>query len=85
MIYVFALTLLPLYGGMGSTEQFGLKDTAHYIAPVLVWNVGKSQAISVSPGFGLTGNSNRMLLRFGYTYEIDGFGRTASGLFGTRQ
>ena len=58
---------LELYGGLGSTDQFGFKDTAHYIAPALVWNLGGNHSLKVSPGFGLTGDSNRMLLRFGYT------------------
>ena len=73
---------LELYGGLGSTDQFGFKDTAHYLAPVLVWNLGKNQAIKVSPGFGLTHNSDRMLVRFGYTYEINGFGQSVSRTLG---
>jgi hypothetical protein len=73
---------LELYGGLGSTERFGFKETAHYLAPVLVWNLGRNQAIKVSPGFGLTENSDRMLLRFGYTYEINGFGQKISRWFG---
>ncbi len=67
-----------LYGGLGSTEVFGFKDTAHYVAPLLVWNFAKNQALKVSPGFGLTPNSARMILRIGYTYEIYGFGRKLS-------
>jgi hypothetical protein len=73
---------LELYGGLGSTEQFGFKETAHYLAPVLVWNLGKNQALKVSPGFGLTENSDRMLLRVGYTYEINGFGQKLSRMLG---
>jgi hypothetical protein len=73
---------LELYGGLGSTEQFGFKDTAHYLAPVLVWNLVRNQAFKLSPGFGLTANGDRMLLRFGYTYEINGFGQKVSRLLG---
>jgi hypothetical protein len=73
---------LELYGGLGSTEQFGFKDTAQYLAPLLVWNSGKNQAIKVSPGLGLTANSDRVLLRFGYTYEINGFGQKVARMFG---
>jgi hypothetical protein len=72
---------LELYGGLGSTELFGFKETAHYVAPVLVWSFAKNQAVRVSPGFGLTENSDRLLLRFGYTYEINGFGRKIANLF----
>jgi hypothetical protein len=70
-----------LYGGLGSTERFGFEDTAHYLAPAVVWNLGRSHSIKVSPGFGLTGSSDRMLVRFGYTYEIYDFGRKVSRMF----
>ncbi len=73
-----------LYGGLGSTDQFGFKDTAHYIAPLLVWNFAANQAVKVSPGFGLTTVSDRMLLRFGYVYELNGFGHRVSKLFRSR-
>ena len=76
---------LELYGGLGSTEQFGFKDTAHYLAPAVVWNLGRSHSIKVSPGFGLTGRSDRMLLRVGYTYEIYDFGRKVSRMFGVHK
>jgi hypothetical protein len=70
-----------LYGGLGSTKLFGFQDTAHYIAPLLVWNFAGNQAIKVSPGFGLTASSDRMLLRIGYTYEVHGFGQKILRLF----
>lgn len=74
---------LELYGGMGSSQQFGFKDTAHYIAPGLVWNVGNS-AIKFSPAIGLTPGSNKMLLRVAYVYEISGFGHKLAHMFGGR-
>jgi len=74
---------LELYGGLGSTEQFGFKETAHYLAPGIVWNLGNS-AIKISPAFGLTGGSDRMLLKIGYTYEINGFGQKLARMFGGR-
>ncbi len=76
---------LELYGGLGSSERFGLRDTANYLAPALVWNLGRNHALKVSPAFGLTRNSNRMLVRFGYTYEINDFGRKVATMFGGRQ
>ncbi len=75
---------LELYGGLGGTEQFGFKDTAHFLAPALVWNISGTHAVKISPAFGLTGNSARMLLRFGYTFEIDGFGQKVARMFGGR-
>jgi hypothetical protein len=74
---------LELYGGLGSTEQFGFKETAHYLAPGIVWNLGNS-AIKISPAFGLTSGSDRMLLKIGYTYEISGFGQKLAHMFGGR-
>lgn len=65
---------LELYGGLGSTEQFGFSDTAHYLAPTLAWRFAENSVLRVSPGFGLTMMSDRVLFRVGYTYEIPGFG-----------
>src|SRR5690348_1786918 len=45
---------LELYGGLGSTQGAGFRDTAHYIAPVIAWNIGGNHRIRFSPGFGLT-------------------------------
>ena len=76
---------VELYGGLGSTEQFGFKETAHYLAPALSWNMGNNSTLRISPGFGLTENSSRLLLRIGYTYEINGFGRKVARLLGDHQ
>ncbi len=73
---------MELYGGLGSTQQFGFENTAHYLAPVLAWHAGENSTFKVSPGFGLTHDSSRMLLRFAYTYEIQGFGSKMKHLFG---
>ncbi len=73
---------VELYGGLGDWDRFGLKDTSHYLAPALSWQLSDSQVLRISPGFGLTASSQRMLLRVGYTYEIHGFGQKVSQLFG---
>jgi hypothetical protein len=75
---------LELYGGIGSTEQFGFHDTAHYLAPVVRWNLSDNSAISISPAVGLTSGSVPLLLRFQYMYEISGFGRKVASLFGSK-
>jgi hypothetical protein len=75
---------VELYGGLGSTQQFGFKDTAHYVAPGLAWNLGNNSTLKVSPGFGLTANSSRVLLRVGYTYEINNFGSKVAHIFGAQ-
>jgi hypothetical protein len=73
---------MEMYGGLGSTQQFGFDSTAHYLAPVLAWRPAQNSTFKVSPGFGLTHDSARMLVRFAYTYEIQGFGSKMKHLFG---
>jgi hypothetical protein len=72
---------LELYGGLGSTEQFGFHDTAHYLAPVIRWRLSDAGAVSFSPAVGLASGSTPLLLRLKYTYEVDGFGRKLASLF----
>ena len=66
---------IEMYGGLGTHSDFGLHDTSHYIAPTLAWSLAGGPALRVSTGFGLTGNSARLLLRFGVSYEIAQAGR----------
>src|SRR5439155_4219381 len=42
-----------MYGGLGSTLDFALHDTAHYIAPVISWTFTDNLTLRFSPGFGL--------------------------------
>jgi hypothetical protein len=60
-----------LYGGLGDADGFGLRDTAHYLAPTLNFRVPSGPTFRVSPGFGLNDHSNGVLLRFGVWYEIE--------------
>src|SRR6266700_3488097 len=73
-----------LYGGLGSALDFGLHDTAHYFAPVLSWAVSDNSTLRLSPGIGLTHETNPVLIRFGYTYEIQGFTQRVAKLFGRK-
>ena len=73
---------VEVYGGLGNSRNFGFRETAHYAAPAVSWQVSTNSAIHVSPGFGLTHNSNPLLLRLGYSYDIDSFGRKLMGFFG---
>lgn len=70
-----------VYGGLGTHADFGLTDTAHYIAPTAAWTLANGVRFSASPTFGLTETSARFLMRFGVSYEIEQFGRAASRLF----
>jgi hypothetical protein len=72
---------VELYGGLGDRYSFGLKDTSHYIAPLLAWNLPSGTTLRISPTFGLNDNSHRFLLRFGVSHEISGFGRRVAQLF----
>ena len=74
---------IEMYGGLGSSREFGLADTAHYLAPAVSWQMGNG-ALRFSPAFGLTHQSAPVLLRVGYSHEIHGFGKMISALFGRR-
>jgi hypothetical protein len=69
------------YGGVGTTSQFGLQETSHYIGPVIAWSPVDGTTFKLSPNFGLNDNSAGFLLRFGVSYEIDDFGRTVANAF----
>jgi hypothetical protein len=72
---------VELYGGLGDRYSFGLRDTSHYLAPVLAWNLPSGMTLRISPTFGLNDKSHRFLLRFGVSYEISGFGRRMGAMF----
>ncbi|MFB3916724.1 MAG: hypothetical protein ACE14M_08345 [Terriglobales bacterium] len=72
---------LEMYGGLGSTESFGLRQTAHYLAPVVAWKISDNSTLHFSPSFGLTDVTTPVLLRFGYSYEIRGFKNKVAPLF----
>lgn len=63
-----------MYGGLGDRYSFGLRDTSHYLAPVVAWNLPSNWTLRLSPGFGLNDNSHRLLLRWGVSREFSGFG-----------
>ena len=73
---------VEMYGGLGDRYNFGLKDTSHYVAPVMAWNLPSGWTLKVSPGFGLNDNSHSFLLRWGVAREISGFGSMVGRLFG---
>jgi hypothetical protein len=58
------------YGGLGSSLESGLAETRHYVAPVLGWHPTERTTLKLSPGFGITGTSDRYLLRIGLSYEL---------------
>lgn len=66
---------VEVYGGLGDRDRFGLRDTSHYVAPVVAWNLPSGTTLRLSPTFGLNGNSHRFLLRCGIAYEFADLGR----------
>jgi hypothetical protein len=62
------------YGGLGDTQSFGLHQTSHYVAPAVAWNIPSGWTVRLSPGFGLNDTSHRLLLRWGLSRELSGFG-----------
>lgn len=69
-----------MYGGLGTASAVTLSKTSHYLAPILAWQLPNGVTWSISPGFGLTGESHRFLLRWGVSYEIAGFGHALRSL-----
>ncbi len=72
---------VEMYGGLGTHDNFGLRGTSHYVAPVLAWTLANGVMFRVSPGFGVTAESAGFILRAGVSYEIDQFGRQVGHLF----
>ena len=66
---------VELYGGLGTRQQFTLRQTSHYIAPLLAWDLPNGMTLRVSPAFGLTRSSHPFMIRMGISYEIPNFGR----------
>ena len=76
---------VEMYGGLGDRYNFGLPNTSQYLAPVVAWNLPSGWTLRLSTGFGLNDNSHRLLLRWGVSREIPGFGSMLSRLFRGRQ
>jgi hypothetical protein len=72
---------VEIYGGLGTVDQFTLRDTSQYIAPVLAWSLPSGTTLRISPTFGLTDNAYRFLLRLGVTYEFPGLGQRVKQFF----
>ncbi|HEV2485212.1 MAG TPA: hypothetical protein VGT08_06745 [Terracidiphilus sp.] len=63
-----------VYGGLGDTAALTLRDTSHYIAPLIGWQLPKGVHLSFSPGFGLTTTSLARVYRVGVAYEFNQIG-----------
>jgi hypothetical protein len=76
---------VEMYGGLGDRHSFGLHNTSHYVAPALAWNLPSGLTLRLSTGLGLNKNSHRLLLRWGISRELPGFGEMVGRLFGGRR
>ncbi len=61
---------LEAYGGLGDTWSLTTRDTSHYIAPLLGWQLPRGMRLSFSPGFGLTSSSLNRVYRVGLAMEV---------------
>ena len=61
------------YGGLGDTWALTTRDTSHYIAPIVGWQLPKGR-LSFSTGFGLTSSSLDRVYRFGWASEVPQIG-----------
>jgi hypothetical protein len=69
------------YGGLGTTDLLTLHGTSHYAAPIVGWQLPSGVTMRLSPGFGLNSNSHGFILRWGVSYEFEGFGWRVRKLF----
>lgn len=76
---------VEMYGGLGDTQDLGLHETSHYLAPAIAWNLPSGWTARTSIGFGLNDNSHSVLVRWGLSREFTGFGDAIGRLFGGRQ
>lgn len=66
---------IEAYGGLGSTQERRLRETRHFLAPVIAWHLTERTVLKASTAFGLTDASDRYLVRFGFAYELPIGGR----------
>jgi len=77
---------IEIYGGLGTTEDgFSVHNTVHYVAPVVSWQVSDNGSLRFSPSLALTQEGSPVVLRFGYSYELRGFGNRLAQFFGGKR
>jgi hypothetical protein len=62
-----------VYGGLGEWGDFTMRGTSQYLAPVFYWTLPGETRFRFSPGWGLTDESVRSLIRFSVSHDIDDF------------
>jgi hypothetical protein len=72
---------LEFYGGLGDLHAFQLQSTPRYLGPEMSWKLTDKLAIKVGPHFGLTSQSQRVLIHFAAIYDIPGFNQRIKNLW----
>jgi hypothetical protein len=72
---------MEVYGGLGTLQKLGMRDTAQYIVPGLLCRIGPTSALKIASSFGMTAGNSRMLMRVGYSFEWEDFGTKAAKIF----
>ena len=70
-----------VYGGLGEWGDFTMRGTSQYIAPVVRWSLPGETSFRFSPGWGVTDESVRSLIRFSVSQEIGEFGHRLRKIF----
>lgn len=70
------------YGGLGDVSALTMRETSHYFAPLVGWQLPKGVRFSFSPGFGLTSTSLTRVYRVGLAYEFNQIGNWFHGSHG---
>ncbi len=75
---------LEFYGGLGDAHAFGLQRTSHYLGPDFSWQLSERWAVKAGPHFGLTRDSQPVLVHVAVIYDIPEFAAKARDLFSGR-
>jgi hypothetical protein len=72
---------LEFYGGLGEWHALHLQSTPRYLGPEMSWKLNDRLAVKVGPHFGLTAESQRVLIHFAVIYDIPGFNQQLKNLW----
>jgi len=79
------MTGVEAYGGLGDTSALTLRNTSHYIAPTVGWQLPRGMRLSFSPGFGLSSSALSRIYRVGLAFECEQVGNWFRGSHGGAQ
>lgn len=68
-----------LYGGLGTTEEFGFTGTSQYLGPTISYDIPHGPTVTFSPNFGLNDNSVPRIYRVKVSYELKQIFRSLGG------